>query len=1153
MAPHRSPPSNLTPALLDFRKKLQTKPNKRGILSDARIDFHPRFYAHLARWTLLNVPSAFVEPFPRKLQQGYQPRPLRPVNVYREFLWAASYLINFGESIDRFLRLLDTYPVTFLHNDYSACQDTLDRVEKEFGSSLWLIKNRLPLLQTKDGLEAHKQYSSNIVNESPIIGSFEYITHYVSVRNEPSVTPRNFWNNFLRTHEHQTLPPDLAVYLRFHIEPAFSLSQDEIAAVLRHEHCSPVIDFYDTFIRTAQIAASQHYDDLAPILREVLRSLSTVVNDKRIATILALIGEPRVTALDRTSIEISDDFLGGDYGRACERALTAIEVSPEDQGILDTLTRSATTSPISLPDLAPSSSDLLHTIIRQMASVRAKSKSHPDQANQLLKLAINNNSQSWALGLLAIVITERSSNPMESGQGIVQFSLMAAPMMGVLSLRHQSPAVQANYAALCTAAFPTARSTELANALSSSTELPSESVITIDEKLVTACAISFGAMDYRTALERATALSLSNAPYYRQIAIRYATHSLLGLNRIGDCIRLIVDHVLGNFHQQNIVPIEAAYAAFDEATEAELAGSLELPIFFELVARYVQLTDPLDARRRYACEDFLTRNGVGRPSQISCSTDVLDQRKLIYFLRHLCTEAVMGSSLEFRSSGEVTHERLKILQLLATLDQEHVENYQAESKTLHRKLMIQERLREVDQSKIYVDLDSIRKATQTRTLESYNRYVSFLSHDFDVGAFQDIQEALELVSKGSLDAIARLTLPKNEITAIFESIIGELRDEFTIGSKHGLDCYLSTRIRHGTFSAQLRRPLESSGIITERDYRTDEYKRNEHWIRQLNVQDQPIANEIDALLRNFSAEFDRVISRVVNEHLQVRRPGKMDGWFDFTIVAGQVRFLSALVRKDLPFDEFLNSVFLFLMNMLEGNLEKIQEFFDTKLKAELGALVDDLQIAVESLDRDGHLRELTNSIVSMRTELFIVIDRIKDWFSLSHSSGNEPFELLDAVEVAAQSVRTFRPAFRTVVESYSCQEEWRFAGAQLPSLVDVFFIIFDNVSRHSGFGETPTAEIKIEFSESTISVTVTNECRSQVPVPSLVEKVMEIKKAITNSEHLSAISREGGSGFHKITKILEHDLGISGGLDFGFEPDGRFVTSLALPYRISDR
>jgi hypothetical protein len=40
--------------------------------------------------------------------------------------------------------------------------------------------------------------------------------------------------------------------------------------------------------------------------------------------------------------------------------------------------------------------------------------------------------------------------------------------------------------------------------------------------------------------------------------------------------------------------------------------------------------------------------------------------------------------------------------------------------------------------------------------------------------------------------------------------------EFLTNPDHGLDCYLSMRIRHGTLAGQLRTPLEVEHLITQR-------------------------------------------------------------------------------------------------------------------------------------------------------------------------------------------------------------------------------------------------------------------------------------------------------------------------------------------------
>jgi hypothetical protein len=89
------------------------------------------------------------------------------------------------------------------------------------------------------------------------------------------------------------------------------------------------------------------------------------------------------------------------------------------------------------------------------------------------------------------------------------------------------------------------------------------------------------------------------------------------------------------------------------------------------------------------------------------------------------------------------------------------------------------------------------------------------------------------VAEGDLASLMALSLPKNEMDDLFQAMIINLRDEFISSAEHGLDGYLSVRIRHGTLVSQLRSPLEAANLITKKHSETGAYYSNEHWKKKL--------------------------------------------------------------------------------------------------------------------------------------------------------------------------------------------------------------------------------------------------------------------------------------------------------------------------------
>lgn len=93
--------------------------------------------------------------------------------------------------------------------------------------------------------------------------------------------------------------------------------------------------------------------------------------------------------------------------------------------------------------------------------------------------------------------------------------------------------------------------------------------------------------------------------------------------------------------------------------------------------------------------------------------------------------------------------------MLLELDPTSAESYRTEIKDILRRLMIQKRIREIEQSKVFVDIEGI-KAKLNRTMkETFNRYVSFLKSNVDLSSHSELKDALQLASLGALDKLIK--------------------------------------------------------------------------------------------------------------------------------------------------------------------------------------------------------------------------------------------------------------------------------------------------------------------------------------------------------------------------------------------------------------
>lgn len=105
-------------------------------------------------------------------------------------------------------------------------------------------------------------------------------------------------------------------------------------------------------------------------------------------------------------------------------------------------------------------------------------------------------------------------------------------------------------------------------------------------------------------------------------------------------------------------------------------------------------------------------------------------------------------------------------------------------------------------------------------------------------------------------------------------------------------------------------------------------------------------------------------------------------------------------------------------------------------------------------------------------------------------------------------------------------------------------MIFENIVRHSGLADPFRAHVQIAHEDDSIRCRIENDIAPERITPAILGRVESIKRALDNSQHMSSISSEGGTGFFKISKILTHDVRLSQMPRFGFVDTNRFFVEL---------
>jgi hypothetical protein len=347
------------------------------------------------------------------------------------------------------------------------------------------------------------------------------------------------------------------------------------------------------------------------------------------------------------------------------------------------------------------------------------------------------------------------------------------------------------------------------------------------------------------------------------------------------------------------------------------------------------------------------------------------------------------------------------------------------------------------------------------------------------------------------------------------------------------------RVRHGTLSGHLRTPLELERIITQRAATTEEYELNEHWTTHLAYLGADTCSAIDRCLATFSADYDACIARVTGEMIQIRSVEKPDGLFNVNLYVSRFRLWRAQLTSDLTFDAFFDRLMELFWDAVEMSLTEVRLTIDQRLKPEVNAMFLDLERRVREIAGGRATSDLDRAIRTAQTGTTQALDIVKDWFRLSQPTTEPHFPIEDLIDVGLQCVtaihRDFSPEVVKAVDPLP-----RFASA-LVLFSDIFFIIFDNIRRHSGLGSHPRVSVWVEDKGDRVRIVTRNELSPAARTDADVARVDAIRQAIAQGDYRLAVKSEGGTGLIKLRKLISTGDDGRRRLEFGFGETDFFV------------
>lgn len=531
---------------------------------------------------------------------------------------------------------------------------------------------------------------------------------------------------------------------------------------------------------------------------------------------------------------------------------------------------------------------------------------------------------------------------------------------------------------------------------------------------------------------------------------------------------------------------------------------------------------------------FMRSINLTKPSEIFTKNNGRINSNEIFFLNKVAIPKIISrKAIYFKNSNEVLKERILICQSLAKADKDNADEYNKEISEITQRLTVQQRIKEIDQSKIYVDENGLIISELNETRKSFNRYknISELLKQNKIDATQIEYGALYDLLKGNIDTEEyKKSLRKTNLHFdLFIQLFLEVRDKFLFSNQFGLDYYLSQRIRHGSIINQLRKSFLELNLITSKNTKDGNYTTNRYWLDQDKSLPSDKKTEFENILNEFSKNIDNIIFNLKDKRVQIKTEDPKTnqlGWFDYSYIS--------IWHSDTMYDLFLDKfqfitdfptfcieMFDFLWSITTRNLNSIRALVNEGVKKEIIGTLDKLELDLKS-SLGLHLpNRLIQNIATCRTNVQSDIDVVIRWFNKSKNDEVD-FELDDAFNTSLKIVHNINSPL-TVNFNKNIQFNKKFKGQYFTHFVDLLKIFITNIFDYENKNEILDNEndINIFEKEGKLNIEFINPLAEGENIEQLELKVQEIVETLHASNYHKEIRGEGNTGFNKATNIIK--------------------------------
>jgi len=1089
--------------------------------------------------------QVFIEgnPFPKKYGEirktGYT---YFTENYSKELIWYERIIKKYAAEINKFLKLEQDFENFFLKAEYNKAREILEVIEKEICVSYWSLEKKLLLAEYENGFKKNKEQLTELLSDQND-AVIEVLARYYSIRVEKNFSHLQYEeiiNSYLDAYKDDNIREYLLFKLNFYSKQKYNKK----SSFLYMESNASIIDRYKMLLYCSILTVSETQELRGEIesTLAVAFELSKVIEDNTLINILLSKGIEICKEnlnINLNLIEIFDDYTAGNYKSAIEKTKSYLLNNPSYFELYETYIKSCIYTETEFTNIFPTGSPA-EKCLTDMYNILRKTD---ETANSLINYYKTYNSfgfTSWAYKIYAYLNFEYSI----SSTDVYFFKLShiySNYLNPILSILLNEKKHSLHFLTYFDKNSNTIEFWKRVNeAILKNNEVNFENLkISPYRKAFYTNKVKQINLKYQEAIDIFKELQSDNSftkensfTFNREEINSSIINCLYHLRSYKDAMILITESNIIFPNGTNKNRNEYFLRIINTTDDEEIISDISCPI---LLHQYQSNTNDI----WIAYDNFLNFYGLNYPHDLINIKDIFPKDKLIYFLKNVCKQEVYNSSYMFEDQDDLDNERIEVCLNLAQIDEANLKLYINEISEISRAQLIRKGIKQIDESKIYVDEKGVRNSLQKELKESFQRSLNLLNLPLDqIQKLDENTENIIVPFYGKSSETNKIEAKEDNIKIAsysrfeqFADMFIKIRDRFIASNEYGIETYLSMRIRHGTLLGEIRSVFENHQLITKKESDSNDYQDNPYWINKLYKLDEFRLEEFNKIMAEFSLEADKIPDELKNKTLQIKTEKKLsNGLFDYTYNQNALLDLfSEKLGGVENYDEFFDSTVDELWIRTEDNLSKIRHYISNSVKQRTIRLLADLQEKLEkSINKYDfpELNELIRNITSCQTAITTEFEKIANWFKRTKSRTINEFFIDLPLDASLTTIKRIYPKFSNFTPKVINEAKLKYEGEYFEKFTDLIQNLLDNIIKHSFL---PSEELEVDIllteKDNELTIKVINNISSEVDLKARNVKIEETRELIAQNYHSDLTRNEGGTGYPKIKKIIKSDLG----------------------------